>query len=255
MCFSSHFHRTPCPARRPLTRLSFCRSSGYNEFKPALDNFYLGVSALFAIPLQAIFFAAAVAFNEPAVCVGEPSSSPARCFLLTSRLASQSASRRGDDLHRAHRARLLPGLERLVRHPQHPRRVRPSLPPRQRPRDDGADPHASPQRSRRPVGTPPVHLQHRAHVRGEEARQLRSSKGASSRSSALGPLPRRRPDVLLPQQRPVRLPLGIIVSYLLFPWVLFLPYILSCSPHISYSGYGGYVRFKPYPSVRSLLLS
>ena len=75
MCVSSQSPCTLRTARRSVTRVSFCRSSGYNEFKPALDNFYLGVSALFAIPLQAIFFAGAVAFNEPAVCVVEPSSS------------------------------------------------------------------------------------------------------------------------------------------------------------------------------------
>lgn len=56
------------------------------------------------------------------------------------------------------------------------------------------------------------------------------------------------------KQRPVRLPLGVILSYLVFPWVLFLPFILSCSPNVSYSGYGQYVRFEPYPSVRLPLL-
>ncbi|GAA5943199.1 hypothetical protein JCM3775_007625 [Rhodotorula graminis] len=159
--------------------LPFFRSSSYHEYKPVLDHFYLGVSAIFAIPLQAVFFAAAVAFSEPAVLIPGTAMT---CIGLTELVFFL-----GSGASFGIRNILVVALG----------------------------------------GVWALHLYILSIVHTCEARKRGS---------------------LAAQKRPVRLPLGIIVSYLLFPWVLFLPFILSCSPHVSYSGYGNYVRFKPYPS-------
>ncbi|BGP43215.1 hypothetical protein JCM10449v2_007243 [Rhodotorula kratochvilovae] len=153
--------------------------SGY-EYTVALDRFYLGVTALTSIPLQAVLFAAAVVFKEPAVLLP---GAAMNCIILTELVFWLGA---GADF--SIRNILITGL----------------------------------------LGVWALHLFIFSIVHTCKSRQ----RGANAA-----------------QKRPVRLPLTVIVSYILFPWVLFLPFIISCSPPVSYAGDGGVsLKFKPYPS-------
>lgn len=71
---------TPCAQPRflhleaskdvPTTDLSAAARpprSTYEDYTPVLDDFYLALATVVLIPLQDVFFAAAVGFKEPAV--------------------------------------------------------------------------------------------------------------------------------------------------------------------------------------------